>query len=117
MSYFAKKFSNGPKFTFNSDELPFISLDDFVKDNGNKQFVVKAVFVHSKGKKFYPAVVSSSYKIWLPNHMLKVVNAILDDPEAINLINAGKCAFLPRQYEKTDEYAGIYNTGDFIDNE
>ena len=39
----------GPRFTFNSDELPFTNLDDYVGENGNKSFIVKAVFVHVKG--------------------------------------------------------------------
>ena len=107
--------SFGPRFTFNSDELPFTNLDDYVGENGNKSFTVKAVFVHVKGKEKYPAVVSESAKIWLPIHLTETIEAITSNPELITAINEGKCKFTPKQYEKTGKYAGTYNSGIFED--
>lgn len=107
--------SYGPRFTFNSDDLEFTNLDDYVSANGNKSFIVKAVFVHQKGKEKYPAVVSESAKIWLPAHLTETIEAIHASDEMVEAINAGKCKFTPKQYEKTGKYAGTYNTGIFED--
>lgn len=103
------------RFTFNSDSLDFISLDDYVKKNKNKGFVVKAVFVHKKGKKSYPCIVSEKYKIWLPAHLTEVCETICNSPEMIEAINEGHCKVTPTQYEKTGEFAGTYNTLAFED--
>ena len=107
--------SYGPRFTFDSDKLPFTNLDDYIGANGNKSFVVKAVFVHVKKGDKYPCVVSEEAKIWLPAHLTGVIETIASSPEMITAINEGHCQFTPSQYEKTGKYAGTYNTGSFDD--
>ena len=111
---FNEKFSHGKKFTFNSDNLPMTDLTTFVNENGNKQFIVKEVFINNKAK--YgprPCVVCDTLKIWLPNHFTSDIEAILADPEMIAAINAGKCGFVPSQY--TDKNGVVRNSGKFID--
>lgn len=107
--------SFGPRFTFNSDNLSFTNLDDYIGANGNKEFIVKAVFVHTKKGDKYPCVVSEESKIWLPAHLTNICETIASSPEMITAINEGHCKFVPNQYEKTGKYAGTYNTGAFVD--
>jgi len=111
---FNEAFNHGKKFTFDSDNLPDTDLTTFVNENGNKQFTVKAVFINPKSKFGpRPCVVCSTLKIWLPNHFLGDVEAILNNQDMIDAINNGKCGFVPSQY--TDKNGVMRNSGKFID--
>lgn len=111
---FTEEFSHGTSFKFDSSELPFTTLDEFVKENGNKQIEVKAVFINKKAKHGpRPCIVCSTLKIYVPEHIIKDIEKILSRPDMIEAINNGKCGFLPRQY--VDKSGVIRNTGNFID--
>ena len=111
---FNENFSHGKKFNFNSDGLIFITLDQYVKDFGNKSFTVREVFINPKSK-FGPraCVVSDTHKINLPKHFNSDVEKITNNQQFIDAINNGKCGFQPEQY--TDRTGVVRNSGKFID--
>lgn len=114
MSFNSKMKKHGNQFTFNSDDLPFTSLEEFIKSGGNTTIPVKAVFINNKAQ--YgprPVLVSPSFKINLPAHCLEDVQQILNDAELITLINEGKCNFIVSTYE--DRNNTIRYTGSFVD--
>lgn len=105
---------NKPNFTFNADDLPYASLDEVIKENGNKVMDVRGVFVNRKAKFGpRPVLITTTLKINLPKHFLNDVETILKDPDAITCINEGHCGFEPCQYE--DANGVIRNSGNFID--
>ncbi|MBO5809806.1 MAG: hypothetical protein J6R32_03155 [Bacteroidales bacterium] len=114
MSFNSKMKKHGNQFTFNSDDLPFTSLEEYITTGGNNVIPVKAVFVNSKAQ--YgprPVLVSPSFKINLPAHCLEDVQQILTDSELITLINEGKCNFIVGTYE--DRNGKMRYTGSFVD--
>lgn len=109
---FNEAFSHGKKFKFNSDDLPFTTLDEYVKTSMDS-FVVREVFINPKAKfGARPAVVSDKFKMNLPKHFVKDIEKILATPEMIEAINNGKCGFVPETYEKDGK---TYNSGKFFD--
>lgn len=115
MGYFNSKMKkHGKQFTFNSDDLPFTSLDEYMKTGGNATIPVKAVFINKKAKfGERPVLVTPSFKMNLPAHLLDDVKEILDDAEAIRLINEGLCNFIVSTYE--DNNGIMRYTGSFAD--
>ena len=103
-----------PVFTFNSDALEWMDLNQYVTEHGNEPFEVKALFVNEKAKfGARPVVVSPTHKINLPNHMLSDVKEIMADPDLVAIINNGGCVFIPEQYE--DKNGVTRNSGTFAD--
>lgn len=111
---FNEAFSHGKKFTFDSKDLPFSTLDEVVKENGNKMIEVKEVFINPKSKFGpRPCVVCSTLKINLPKHFVKDIEKILANPDMIDAINNGHCGFMPSQY--VDGNGVTRNSGSFCD--
>ena len=111
---FNENFAHGKKFTFNSDNLPFTTLDEVVAENGNKVITVREVFINHKAKYgARPCLVCDTLKINLPNHFVKDIEKILASQEYIDAINAGSCGFQPTQYQ--DKNGVTRNSGKFVD--
>lgn len=113
MSYFADNYAHGKKFDFDSTGLPFANLKEVVEQNGLKTISVKAVFTYEAKYGIRPVVVTGALKINLPDHCLTDVQKILDDTEAIRLINEGKVGFMPSTY--TDKKGETRYSGKFVD--
>lgn len=114
MGFNSKMKKHGNQFTFNSDDLPFTSLEEYMTTGGSSPIPVKAVFINRKGQYGPRAVlVSPSFKINLPQHIIEDVEQILADAELVTLINDGKCNFVVSTYE--DRNNKIRYTGSFVD--
>ena len=110
---FNEKFSHGKKFTVNSDDFPFTTLDEVIKENGNKTLVVQGMFTYKSKYGVRPVIIADGLKIHLPDHCLSDVETIMYDDECVKLINEGKCGFKTSQY--TDKNGKERNSGMFID--
>ena len=111
---FNENFSHGKKFTFNSDNLPFTTLDEVFAKIGNKIITVREVFINHKAKfGARPCLVCDTLKINLPNHFVKDIEKILASQEYIDAINSGHCGFQPAQYQ--DKNGVTRNSGKFVD--
>lgn len=116
MGYFSSNYSHGNKFNVDSTDFPFCELSELVKENGHKTLTVQGLFTYTTKKgKTRPCLIADSHKINLPDHMLKDVKMILEDPEAIDLINEGRCGFKTSEYEDTKNGNGTCYSGSFID--
>lgn len=117
MGHFSSNYSHGKTFTVDSKDFPFCELSEIIKENGHRTLKVQGVFTYKlqKKNKIRPCLIADSHKINLPDHMLKEVNKILEDEEAIRLINEGKCGFKTSEYEDTKNGNGICYSGTFID--
>lgn len=110
---FNERFSHGKKFKINSDNFPFTTLDEVVKENGNSVIPVCGLFTYKAKYGVRPVLISNTLKINLPDHCLKDVEDIIADDELCEAINNGKCGFLPSQYE--DKNGKTRNSGSFVD--
>lgn len=113
MGYFSSNYSHGAKFNANGKGLPFADLKDVVTENGFNTIQVKAVFKYDAKHGTRPAIFTGALNINLPNHCLEDVQKILDDSEAIRLINEGKVGFTPSTY--TDKNGETRYSGKFVD--
>ena len=113
MGFFSDNYAHGKKFTFDSTGLPFADLKEVVEQNGTKVIQVTGVFTYEAKYGVRPVVVTGALKINLPDHCLKDVQSILEDQEAIRLINEGHCGFAPSTY--TDNKGVLRYSGKFVD--
>ena len=111
---FNEDFSHGKKFNFDSSNLEYITLDNYIKDGYPSEFTVKAVFINNKSK-FGPraVIVSDRFNINVPKHLNNDISKILSNQMYIDAINAGKCGFRVSQYEDNNHV--IRNSGNFYD--
>ena len=110
---FNEKFSHGKKFKVNSDDFPFTTLDEVIKENGNKTLTVQGMFTYKSKYGVRPVLIADSLKINLPDNLLSDVEEIIADSELCEAINAGKCGFKTSQYE--DKNGVTRNSGSFVD--
>ena len=100
MSNFIKKY--GKNFVFDIDfEKDFISLKDLFDEDGDMVYVLKGLYINTKG--MYgdaPVFETVKYLVNIPSHMTDTCKDILSDEEAIEEIKSGKVGFSIRQYEK-----------------
>ena len=117
---FNEKFSHAAKFTVKSDDFPFVSLKDLVQENGHRVLKVQGMFVFTskkgKGKgKERPVLIAENHKINLPDHCLSDVKKIIEIPEYVEAVNAGKCGFQTTEYEDENYGNGTCYSGIFVD--
>ena len=113
MGYFSTHFAHGKKFTFDSTGLPFANLKEVVDQNGMKTLQVKGVFTYPAKYGERPALVISTMIVNLPDHCIGDVKKIMEDDEAIRLINEGKVGFEPSTYKDSKGVERL--TGKFVD--
>lgn len=91
---FASRFNRGSKFSIDTTGYDYKKMADVVNDNGlDNEYHVAAVYINTKGRfDDHPVAVLPEIQalVDLPSHMTETVRAILEDPEAIADIEAGK---------------------------
>lgn len=90
----------GNIFTFKADkDFQYYKLKDLAQYK-DKIFPLRALFISTKGR--YgdaPVAVTDLFYVNLPGHLLADVKNIIQDPETVADINAGKCGFKVRAYQ------------------
>lgn len=93
---FASKYSKqAVHFTFDSTGLPYKSLADLYRDNGEKHvYPIRAIYINTKGRYGDQALLAcDDYIVNLPNHLLSICVQMREDAEAVDAINQGKAGF------------------------
>lgn len=92
---FAELNGGGIDWGINTDEFPYVKLSEL--ENG--KYIVKGMFINKNKsekelKEFGPSVVIilDDKLLSCPNHYEAAVQSILDDPEKVAAVKAGKCA-------------------------
>ena len=97
MAFAAKHNKTGVIFDINIKEFPYMSL---YKVDEEKTYKVNGMYIKSDGQHGpYPIIISDGILIGLPEHLIDEVKAILNDPEDIATIKAGKVGFKVRKYQ------------------
>ena len=95
---FASKYNRGsnPHYNIRISSPSYTSLADlFAEYGGDYVHPVCGIYINTKGKYGPQAVIaiSESVLVNLPAHLLKEAEAMRDDPEATEAINAGAAGF------------------------
>lgn len=109
---FATTHKKGSVFSFNSEGLPFKSLNDLEL---GKEYEVKAAYILSKRGKMrqdMPNIVTADAVINIPSHMLDDVRDLISNEDAIAQVEAGKLYFKPYEYTNSE---GTFRSIEWID--
>lgn len=112
---FNEMFNNNPKFTYNADNNTYIGITDFLKDHDKMiTYQVHGMFVTKNGK-YGPSgiVILDGFNLRVPKHIIKAIEAIRNDTEAVRLVNEGHCGLKFREYD--DKNGVTRMTVDFVD--
>ena len=100
MSFATKYNKNGKVFAVETDGwTEYVGLSDLYERNPDGVFPVKGFYINTKGK--YgdrPTLISDGFFVNLPEHLLADVQKIINTPEDVETIDAGKVAFRVRPY-------------------
>lgn len=95
----ASKYNKGSKFDFQAgSDFEFFSLENLFAENEKGEYICLGLFF-SEGTYGKSAVaVTDTMYVNLPKHLNEDVKDIINDPEAVEQINAGKLAFSIYKY-------------------
>lgn len=104
MKSFANKF-NKASFGIDTREFKYVKLSDLYNapKNGGKETVhnINGCYVHKSPLGDSPVIIDVTNRtlVNLPSHLGETVREILSDPEAVNMIKAGKVGYTIYEYE------------------
>ena len=83
------------------EDVEFLSLEDLYEKNGARaSYELKGLFINKKSKYGnHPVAIIENYFVSLPNHLLEVVEEMLEDETAVEQINSGVAGFKVRTYK------------------
>lgn len=110
---FNEKYSHGKKFDFDSTNLEYIDLKEYVEQGKTNPFKVMAMFTYEAQYGTRPVIVSEQYNIVCPNHIVKDVTSIMNNAEEVAAVNSGKCGFKAETYK--DKNGVTRYSGQFCD--
>lgn len=89
------------KFDVNTEGFEYFNLQDLYENNGEDQeYPVTCFYINKKGKfGDAPVIGTDEYFVNLPQHLLESVLKIIDNPKAVEAVNAGKVAFKIYSYK------------------
>ena len=97
------------KFNFskyNRAGQEYKTLEGLFLDNPDFKHPIRSMYINTKSKfGDAPVVISDGYNINLPKHMTATVYEMLQDPECMALIRAGKVVLSIYEYTN-DDYPG-----------
>lgn len=96
------KFNKGTQFTFRTPtEFEYSNLKDLVKEHGIKnKHRANALYINTKSRYGdHPVAVTDTAIVNLPAHLLESVKEMIQEPEVVELANAGKLGFEVYEYE------------------
>lgn len=90
------KYNKGALFNYdNEKERDFIKLSDlYQKFGADTEYIIHAIFINTKSKfGDAPVFVTDNYMVNISQHMLQPVQELLEDDDAVQLINNRKAGF------------------------
>ena len=98
------------KFNFskyNRAGQEYKTLEGLYLEKPDFKHPVRSIYINTKSKfGDAPVVVSDGYNINLPKHMAATVSEMIEDPEAMALIRAGKVAISIYTYTNEEDFPG-----------
>ena len=111
---FANKYNFTRTFNISTEGFPYRKLKEFYNDpvfGPDTIYPVDGVYIHAGkyGESASIASVANRCFLSLPKHQVRTVKKILEDPEAVEDIKAGRvgCRIIPWNDEKGDTFYKI----------
>lgn len=95
------QFNKRSLFNYDSEkERDYCKLSDLVECNGIEAvYTIEALFINTKSKYGQsPVLVTSQWLVNAPQHLTQTVQQMIQVPEIVDSINAGKVGFKVYQY-------------------
>lgn len=99
---FATRFNKGQSFNIDTRDFKYVKMSDLYAERGADAInYVDGMFLHTGKLGTQPVFVDGENKILVnaPAYLVDTVREILNDPEAVNDIKAGKVGYKIREYE------------------
>ena len=126
MGNYFKKFNKTKKFDFDTKGLEYFSLqelyEELTESNDGKEpdlesnpIPVRAIYINTKG--YYdpaPVVGIDGALINLPAHLLESAEDIINDEQAVKLVNQGHCGMVISYYWM-EKYNKTCYTAEFVE--
>lgn len=104
-----EKFNKGTGFDFQTPkDFNFMNLSDLAQDESRERFLIKSMFINTKGK--YgdnPVIVTDKELVNIPEHMLDTIKEMIATEEVVNLVNNDGAFF--EIYEYTNQWGANYS--------
>ena len=117
----ASRFNKARKFDVDTTGFGYKKLPELFGENGAKKvYKIAGVYINTKGK-FDDAPVlaviegDSGYFVNLPSHLLDTANEIINDDEAVAVINTGKLGFTIYTYNSKNVKGKTLYSIEFVD--
>lgn len=95
----ASKYNKGNKFDFTAGkDFEFFSLETLYSEDAEAEYTCLGLFFSEGRFGAAPVAITDTMYVNLPKHLNNDVKDIINDPEAIEQINAGKLAFKIYKY-------------------
>lgn len=113
----ADKYNTGKGMRFVAqlpDQVVYMSLNDIArKYKSTDVFIINAMYINTKSKfGNAPVILCGGVLVNLPQHLLTVVQTMLNDDDVINVVNNGGFGFSFYSYQVGNN---IYNSVNWVD--
>lgn len=104
MSFNFSSLNKVSKFDFKpGKDFSYLSLKELLAANGGDLsvvYIVRALYVNKSSKYGAQGLIAlDDCYVNLPKHLMEDVEIIMDNPEAVEAVNAGRCGIKIRPYE------------------
>lgn len=99
---FATKFNKGQSFNIDTRDFKYVKMSELYAERGaDATNYVDGMFIHTSKLGTQPVFIDTANRILVnaPAHLVDTVREILNDPEAVNDIKAGKVGYKIREYD------------------
>lgn len=99
---FAKRFNKGQSFNIDTRDFKYVKMSDLYAERGaDATNYVDGMFLHTGKLGTQPVFIDTENRTLVnaPAYLVDTVREILNDPEAVEAIKAGKVGYKIREYE------------------
>lgn len=110
---FAARHAKGSKFNVNTEGYSYAKLSELEL---GKTYIIQALYINTKGKYDpYPvAPITDGLLVNLPAYLTDEVKEMINDPDDVADINAGKAGFVVEEYEQNGKMLRGINWVDIL---
>lgn len=109
------KYNKGSKFSINTEGFSFVKLSELFNGDPSKVYVIRGVYLFNTKYGLSPCLALDDRMVNLPSHTVNDINNMINDPEAVSQIEAGKGGFKIRTYDDSKHGRGLCYGIEWVD--
>lgn len=103
-------------FNVDSTNFEYKSLSEIREEYGKDTFTARGFYINTKGMfGDSPVVATANEYVNLPQHLTDVIKQIIENKEAVDAVNAGKCGFKVVDYTRKEYGEKTFQSIEFFD--